>query len=110
MTNEPRTRVSPRTSPLELRLYVAALLAVVYTISWRAIGAHAPAAEPAVELLPTTSETPRVVWIDQLPPSIQPVITPPPGWQRAPERPPAIAPAERLVQVPSRVRVRTRSS
>lgn len=97
MTTEP----SVRTSPLELRLYVAALLAAVYTVSWRAI---APAAEPS---RPTTPQ--RFVWIDSVPPSMRPVVVLPAGWQLASEPRSSVAPTERVVRVPSR-RVRTRSS
>lgn len=39
-----------RTSPLELRLYLVALLAAVYSISWRAIAPTAP--EPPRSSLP----------------------------------------------------------
>jgi hypothetical protein len=44
-----------------LRLYVVAALAAVYTISWRAIGGHAPAAEPSSASVPTASEPRRFV-------------------------------------------------
>jgi hypothetical protein len=80
-----------RMSPLELRLYVAALLAVVYTISWRAIGG--PATDPPIAIAPMTSQPQRFVWIDNLPQS-------------------SLAPTERIVRVPTRrvPRARTRSS
>lgn len=117
MTTERRhvnVKARVRVSPLELRLYVAALLAAVYTLSWRVIGGHAPATDPAVASTPRRSEPQRFVWIDSLPPTRRPAIALPPGWQLASQRqvssaqdaPPAI------VHVPSRrvPRVRTRSS
>lgn len=114
MTTERRqpNAVRLRTSPLELRLYVAALLAAVYTISWRAIGATAPATEPPLASVRTTSEPLRFVWIDSLPQHMRPAVTLPVGWQLASERQSSIAPPERVVRVPSRrvPRVRTRSS
>lgn len=87
-----------RISPLELRLYAAALVAAAYTITWRVIDAPAPRAaevEPAVQLEP-----------------VAPVAATPPipaGWQRLSEAPPPAAAPARLTQVPRR-RVRTRSS
>ena len=74
---EPRWRVSA----LELRLYVVALLAAVYTISWRAIGGQAAGA-------PAAAEPPRSARIERAPQAAQPA---------------------RVVRVPKR-RVRTRSS
>ena len=102
---EPR----PRTSPLELRLYVAALLAAVYTISWRAIGGHAPVTEAPIAIAPMTTEPQRFVWIDSLPDTVRPTVVPPAGWQLASDPRSSVAPPERVVRVPSR-RVRTRSS
>lgn len=115
-----------RVSPLELRLYVAALLALVYTIAWRAIGAHAPVPEPtatspatpaATEPTLTTNAPPRYVWIDSVPPTARPVIALPAGWQLASETQPVVAPPTRVlptraVPAPRRrvPRVRTRSS
>lgn len=108
MTTERRQRMSS----LELRLYVAALLAAVYTISWRAIGGHAPATELPIATVPATSEPRRFVWIDRLPPSMRPAVVLPAGWQLASEPQSSFAPPERVVRVPSRrvPRVRTRSS
>jgi hypothetical protein len=96
-------------TPLELRLYVAALLAVVYTISWRAIGSAAPAIVP-VATTPITSEPQRFVWIDSLPADLRPAVALPAGWQRATRA--SIAPSEPVVRAPIRrvPRVRTRSS
>jgi len=103
MTTEPRARPSP----LELRSYLVAVLAVVYTISWRTIAGTAdPAIAPAV-----TDPAQPVVWIDHLAPSLRPHVALPAGWQLASEPQAAVAPTERVV-VPSRrvPRVRTRSS
>ena len=114
MTTE--RRQPSRMSTLELRLYIAALLAVVYAISWRAIGGQASATAPAVETAPPIDEPqPRFVWIDQLPPSKQPAIALPPGWQRASETPRGVTaspqPSRVLRVANQRVRrVRTRSS
>lgn len=105
-------------SPLELRLYMVALLAAVYTISWRAIGGQARAPvtltpERPIAIAPRTTEQPRFVWIDSLPPDARPLIGLPAGWQLASEpRPSAITQPARVVRVPSQrvPRVRTRSS
>lgn len=113
-------------SPLELRLYIAAVLAIVYTLAWRAIGGHAPAAEPVATTAPITDDAapPRYVWLDTLPPASRPAIAVPSGWQIADGSAPALAPApaaasappSRVVRAPApaptrRVhRVRTRSS
>lgn len=114
MTTERRQpdRTHPRVSALELRLYMAALLAVVYTISWRAIGGHAPAATAPIATVPAPSEPQRFVRIESLPPSMRPAVVLPAGWQLATEPQPSFAPPERVVRVPSRrvPRVRTRSS
>ncbi len=94
-------RQPPKVSALELRLYVVALLVAIYTISWRAIGAQ------DTEVVPTTSEPQRFVWIDQVPPTSLPAISIPVGWQRASPSP--TPQPTRLVRTPNR-RVRTRSS
>jgi hypothetical protein len=93
MTEQPKRRVSP----LELRLYVAALLAVVYTISWRAL--RSPAAAYV--------EPQRFVWIGSMPPSARPTIVLPANWQLATQ-----SSTSRPTRSPNRrnLRVRTRSS
>ena len=115
MTNErrqPKRGLRAAVSPLELRLYLVALLGVVYTISWRAIGGQAPATE-SQGATTATSEPKRMVWIDNLPPDMRPTIALPAGWQREtdPHASAAVPPA-RVVRVPARraPRVRTRSS
>jgi hypothetical protein len=116
MTTErrPPNRAAPhlRVSSLELRLYVAALFAVVYTISWRVIGGHAAATEPAIAAVPTTHEPRPVVWIDDLPSSMRPAVVLPAGWELASEPQTSATPPARIVRVPARrvPRVRTRSS
>jgi len=118
MTTERRhapPKARPRVSPLELRLYVAALLAAVYTISWRAIGGQAPATEPVVASTPPTSEPQRFVWIDSMPRDLRPAIALPAGWQLASQRQVSStqnAQSARIIHVPNRrvPRVRTRSS
>ena len=100
-------------SPLELRLYIVALLGAIYTITWRAIGGQVPTTESPLVPPLAPREPQRSVWIDNLPPDVRPTITLPPGWQRASEPRPSVAvqPA-RVVRVPGRhaPRVRTRSS
>ena len=105
MTTERRADV-PRTSPLELRLYLTALLAAVYTITWRAVGGPAAATEPAVATAPATTE-PRVVWIDSLSPARQPAVPVPRGWVRASDGRTAAAPAAPVRIAPRRVRTRS---
>lgn len=98
-------------NPLELRLYIVALLGAVYAISWRAIGGQVSATESPSATAPR--EPQRMVWVDDLPPDVRPTISLPPGWQRASKPHPSVAvqPA-RVVRVPDRraPRVRTRSS
>lgn len=101
MTTERRGPKPERVSPLELRLYVAALLAAVYTISWRAIDGPPPATEPTIA---AGAPPQRFVWIDRIPPAMRPSVALPAGWQRASEPRVVRAPAPR---VPG---VRTRSS
>ena len=110
MTDRDGTRQGPRwrATPLELRAYVAAALAVIYTVAWRAI-----AAQPVVHATTATAsaEPPRVIWFDRLPPLERPAIAIPAGWQIASEAQPA-ADRSFVVRAPSRriPRVRTRSS
>jgi hypothetical protein len=110
--HQPNRETRLRVSALELRLYVAALLAVIYTISWRAIGGHTPAPEPARATVPTTTEPQRFVWIDSLPPSMRPAIALPAGWQLVSEPQRSSTQPARIVRAPSQrvPRVRTRSS
>lgn len=109
---QPKREARVRVSPLELRLYLAALLAAVYTISWRAIGGHDPATGPAVATAQATSEPQHFVWIDTLPPTMRPTIELPSGWQLASESQSSSTQPARVVRAPSRrvPRVRTRSS
>lgn len=110
MTTE--RRESNRPSPLELRLYIVALLAAVYTVTWRAVGglAHAPASSVSERPPPTSTEPERYVWLDRVPLDARPVIALPAGWQLA--QPSATTQPARVVRVPDRrvPRVRTRSS
>lgn len=95
---------------LPLRLYVVAALAAVYTISWRAIGAHTSSAPAAETAAPAIAEPARAVWFEDLPANERPAIAVPAGWQLTSRAGPA--PAPRLVRAPARTgrRVRTRSS
>lgn len=132
MTTERRSPTST-VSALEGRLYLGALLAIVYAITWRTIGAHAPQAAssspperapPIDRTAPSPSVGPgapappnRAVWLDQLPLEQRPAIALPPGWTLADGTTATSAPVartaprqpSRIVRVPSR-RVRTRSS
>lgn len=116
MTTEPGRpgRARHRTSPLELRLYVAALLAALYTIAWRAIGGHAAVTESASvpPPAPAPSQPPRLVWLDSLPPGMRPAVALPAGWRLASDARPASSQPAQVVRVPGRraPRVRTRSS
>ena len=102
-----------RSSPLELRLYVAALLATVYTITWRAI-ADAPTTQAVLATAPAPREPQRFVWIDSMPATARPVFALPVGWQlaSAPGASSGTAQPARVLRTPSRrvPRVRTRSS
>ena len=79
-----------RMTPLELRSYLVALLAAVYTIAWRAIGGTTPVTESTAAVKPE----PRTVWVD----------SPSRAVQAAPAQPVVRAPIQRAP------RVRTRSS
>jgi hypothetical protein len=101
--------VGPVTSALEQRLYVAALLAAVYAVSWRAIDGHAPAQQIPISAAPSSSAPQRVLWIDDVPANLRPAIDLPAGWQIATARQSSSTHPVRASsrQVP---RVRTRSS
>lgn len=102
-----------RASPLEVRAYLIALLAAIYTITWRVIGDRVPTPS-APDAAPPA---PGVVWLDRLPPRARPAIVLPPGWQLATDAPATaaqqpVAATQRLTHLPTRraPRVRTRSS
>lgn len=115
MTTEPR---SPKPQPwlrataLELRLYVAAVLAIAYVVSWRVIGGVGAPNEAPIPA-PPVAGPPRYVWLEHLPVAARPVIQIPTGWRLASDAPAAetAAPAK-ILRTPARprVRVRTRSS
>lgn len=104
----------------ELRLYVVAILAAVYTVSWRAItgsGAlHGPNETPAAAdepAVPTDPAAPTAVWLDDLPAAERPPMVLPAGWRVVPRgTTPTLATPPRVVRVPAPrpLRVRTRSS
>lgn len=103
MTTESRpARAEPRlrASALELRLYLIAVIAAVYTVAWRAIGAHASAPPPAVTATEPPPSAPRATA------QVRPV----PQVRQVPQM--RTAPAVRVVRAPARTqrRVRTRSS
>jgi hypothetical protein len=110
MTDRPRTsRIAA--SPLELRLYVVAVLAGVYLLTWRSIaGAGAPTS--ALPAVPASPDARRVVWLDELPAARRPPLTVPPGWRVVSRDEPATTtPRPVVVRAATRpVRVRTRSS
>ena len=115
MTTEPR---EPTRGPLlgastlELRSYLVAALAAVYTITLRAIGGHAPAMEPPPVSAPIAGDPPRSAWLGSVPPAIRPAITLPAGWQIVSARATPPSQPAAIVRVPDRrvPRVRTRSS
>jgi hypothetical protein len=120
MTTEPRPpKREPyiRLSSLELRLYVVALLGAIYTLSWRAIGGHAPApasplASAPAASAPAASAPQHVVWIDSVRPVERPAVVLPAGWQLASEPRAPVAQPRPVVRAPTRrvPRMRTRSS
>jgi hypothetical protein len=110
---------------LEWRLYVVAVLAAIYVITWRVLERSGRSGSPR-ELVSTTTPA---VWLDDLPPEQRRNFEPPAGWVIAcrcaapvgaavvPSIAPVAAdsvapPAPRLVRVPVQRprRVRTRSS
>lgn len=116
MTDKP-SRAAPRLalSPLELRLYVVAVLAAVYLVAWRAIAGSGSsnAITPAAAAAQAASGAPTTVWLDDLPLAQRPSLALPPGWRLASRGEPAVATTmPRVVRVPTprALRVRTRSS
>lgn len=118
MTDRP-ARAAPRlpASPLELRLYALAVLAVVYLVAWRAIAAGGSPGP----VTPTAAAQPgpgaaTTVWLDDLPPAQRPSLASlalPAGWRIATRGERAVAAtAPRVVRAPTprALRVRTRSS
>lgn len=84
---QPKREPLLRVSALELRLYIAAFLAAVYAISWRAIGGHAATTEPALVTEPIAVEPqPQFVWLGSMAPAVRPTIALPAGWEIASER------------------------
>jgi hypothetical protein len=115
MTDTRAPRPSPRIplTPLELRLYVAAILAAVYLVSWRAIAPDAASPErSAGPGTPEESGPPAAVWLDELPAAQRPPLALPGGWRLASRTEAPAAPAPRVVRAPASRprRVRTRSS
>lgn len=99
-------RVAPRTSlsPLEMRLYIVALLAGGYLLAWRAI-----ATTPVNEGIPQSP----FAQLEEVPGARRPVISLPPGWQLASRgESTAAVSAPRITRLPAPrdLRVRTRSS
>ena len=123
-TTEPRQpHRKTGATPVNLRLYLAAALAVLYVAVFFAIGT--PESPPSVEPRPierrAAEEAPVVIWIGDLPAGDRPALHIPPGWDLdddlAPDgRPPRIAPVGPALRQPLRVvpsrprRIRTRSS
>lgn len=125
MTEPARVRVAPRLalSPQEWRLYILAVLALVYAGVWRAITASAPpTAAPETVATPATAADavpaalPPARWLDDVPLGERPAFAVPAGWRvlarGEPVTAPVGAPAPRVVRAPAtrRLRVRTRSS
>jgi len=116
MTDKP-VRAAPRlpASPLELRLYAVAVLAVVYLVAWRAIagGGSSNPITPTAAAARAAPDAATTVWLDDLPPARRPALALPPGWRLASRGEPAVAtttPRVVRVPIPRALRVRTRSS
>lgn len=112
MSDTKPTRVPPRISitPLESRLYIVALLAAGYLVTWRAIAPGASVTIPAVEVARPQSP---VAWLEDVPASERPAIALPPGWRLVSRgEPTATVSVPRVARVPASrpMRVRTRSS
>ena len=91
----------PRSGAREWRLYVIAAIAGVYVLAWSRI---APAPHTQV-----TDPGPRSIWLDELPRTDRPLVSPPAGW-RVVDRREAASPAPRRVPATRATRIRTRSS
>ena len=114
---DPSRHAAPRLrlGALELRLYLVAVLASVYVLTFRAVGGgHDASTSPAAPTAPhPVTSLPPAVWLDQLPVAQRPVVVPPPGWRIASRgEAAAAAPAPVVVRAPASrpLRVRTRSS
>jgi hypothetical protein len=109
------SRVVLALSPLELRLYVVAVLAAVYLVAWRAIAGDGSsnAVTPAAAAAHAASSAPTTIWLEDLPLAQRPSLALPSGWRLASRGEFATATTmPRVVRVPTprALRVRTRSS
>jgi hypothetical protein len=125
-TERPRARRARPDAPAhpggarDLRLYLTALLAMIYLLAWWAFGARQPRSaatpEPAPPALTPAAPSQLAIWYADLPPARRPVVRVPAGWQIAPTTPAATstlhdAPPRPVRVAPARARrVRTRSS
>lgn len=118
-TEHPRPTPARPAGASNLRLYLIALLALVYLAAWWVFGARAarPPALAPVAPAPEPSEQPRLtIWYQDLPPPARPAVQLPTGWRIADgtTRPPGAV--VRALPIPVRVaparvgRIRTRSS
>jgi hypothetical protein len=118
-TDHPRSTRTRPSGTRDLRLCLAALLAMVYLIAWWAFGSRSQRATATTEapaVLPTPAQSRLAIWYGDLAPSERPAIHLPAGWQLASSAPssgPAIhnTPPRSVRVAPARSRrVRTRSS
>lgn len=112
MSDTKPTREPPRISitPLEGRLYIVALLAAGYLVTWRVITPSTSVTAPIVD---AARLQPPVVWLDDIPSSQRPALTLPPSWRLVSRgEPTTTAPSPRVTRAPASrpLRVRTRSS
>lgn len=117
MSDKP-SHMAPRISlsPIEGRLYIVALLASGYLITWGAIEATNTPSRSVMAPSPISNlagARPSYIWLDDVVREHRPVISLPPGWQLASHLERATtAPVPRVTRIPASrpMRVRTRSS
>ncbi len=112
MSDTKPARLPPRIliTPLEGRLYIVALLAAGYLVTWRAITPTASVTASTVDVARVPSP---VVWLDDVPIEERPALPLPPSWRLVVRGDPtATAHSPRVTRVPASrpLRVRTRSS
>lgn len=116
MTKNARSARRRPADPGDLRLYIAAILALAYLIAWWAFAPRGSNAKPDASAPPPATRPvmtpPSVQWYGQLAPSQRPALSLPPGWQIVTTTPPAaVVPAPRMRVLPAPPpRIRTRSS
>ena len=121
MTTEARRPVRrPEGGGDDLRLWLVAVLAIVYLVGWWAFGARAgrPVATDRIVPEVAPSEEPRLAaWYADLPPAERPPVVLPAGWRIAVPDDAAASAVREAASIPvrpvarfGRARIRTRSS